>query len=639
MMITTLFRRMFALLTAVLLGGGAAYAAAVPSGATLMAWAAGSRGNAIAYDSLNHVYLVVSTYGVLRGRFVSSTGTPMGSPFVIQSSGNFTHFPGVAFSADADGGAGGFLVSWHESDLPLGNTSIHARMVSFGKNGPYGADNQVSTDGSWWESHISVAYSTGSKEFLVVYPRSHGLGYGIRAVRLDNNAAPRDVVFTIAKSNQFEDNPGVAYDPVTNQFLVSYSGYDPIANFAFVNARLVQSGVNQILGAGPTQLTATLGTWITEVVYNPVTNQYLVAWYASSRGLTADYGRLLNADGSIASNVMLLSTRWKANDGLGVAYNKLSNTYFLVASTPLAYDDGGVELVGSTGMPVDNGFLVTNSGSTGNFYPRIAAGTDDPNWVMSTAHSFTSTMVQLITGTASGPVSSSLLSVDAPSPNSTVAASFTIDGWALDKGAASGTGIDAVMAWAYPSGGGGAIVAGVATLGISRPDVGALFGSQFTPSGYSIPVTTLPGGSYTIAVYSHSTVANSWSAAPVVFKLTVSNSRPLMWVDTPSANQTVGQAFVIGGWALDLGATSGTGVDTVHVWAYPWSGGSAMFVGASSEGVSRGDVGAIFGSQFTPSGFSVAGTLPPGTYTLAVFAHSTVTGTFNNMVVRTITVQ
>jgi hypothetical protein len=58
----------------------------------------------VGYDSVNHAYLVVSTFGMLRGQFVDGNGGLLGTPFVIQTSGNFTHFPTVAFSPDADGG-------------------------------------------------------------------------------------------------------------------------------------------------------------------------------------------------------------------------------------------------------------------------------------------------------------------------------------------------------------------------------------------------------------------------------------------------------------------------------------------------------------------------------------------------------
>ena len=103
-----------------------------------------------------------------------------------------------------------------------------------------------------------------------------------------------------------------------------------------------------------------------------------------------------------------------------------------------------------------------------------------------------------------------------------------------------------------------------------------------------------------------------------------------MWVDMPTAGQTVGSAFVIAGWAFDPNA-AGSGVDAIHVWAYPnpGSGAAPMFLGTAALGYSRPDVAAAFGPMGASSGFGMVGALPAGTYDLVVFAHSAATGTFN----------
>ena len=84
-------------------------------GPSFTAIGAPARGSAVAYDTVNNVYLVVSAYGTLHGRFLSADGDLIGSHFVILGGGPFTHYPQVEFSPDANGGQGGFLVSWHQS--------------------------------------------------------------------------------------------------------------------------------------------------------------------------------------------------------------------------------------------------------------------------------------------------------------------------------------------------------------------------------------------------------------------------------------------------------------------------------------------------------------------------------------------
>ena len=114
---------------------------------------------------------------------------------------------------------------------------------------------------------------------------------------------------------------------------------------------------------------------------------------------------------------------------------------------------------------------------------------------------------------------------------------------------------------------------------------------------------------------------------------------PQVRIDSPAPQADVVQPFGLAGWAIDPDSDIGTGVDAVHVWAYPLSGcgpretgapSSAaeracapVFLGAAAYGNERPDVAAISGDGFRDSGYrlTVDG-LAPGRYDLAVFAWS-----------------
>ena len=104
---------------------------------------------------------------------------------------------------------------------------------------------------------------------------------------------------------------------------------------------------------------------------------------------------------------------------------------------------------------------------------------------------------------------------------------------------------------------------------------------------------------------------------------------PSMAVENPVAG-TVGQPLLVRGWAIDALAPTGTGVDVVQVYATP-AGGAAVLLGTATYGSSRPDVAQHYGAQFVNSGYSLraTSTLTPGPYTITVYAHSTVTGTFD----------
>ena len=103
----------------------------------------------------------------------------------------------------------------------------------------------------------------------------------------------------------------------------------------------------------------------------------------------------------------------------------------------------------------------------------------------------------------------------------------------------------------------------------------------------------------------------------------------MVTVESPVAGG-VGQPLQVSGWAVDGAATSGTGMDAVHVWAYP-AAGNPVFLGAATYGLSRPDVAALHGVQFTASGFSLraSSVLAAGPWSIVVYGHSSVTGTFN----------
>jgi hypothetical protein len=103
---------------------------------------------------------------------------------------------------------------------------------------------------------------------------------------------------------------------------------------------------------------------------------------------------------------------------------------------------------------------------------------------------------------------------------------------------------------------------------------------------------------------------------------------PQVVIDIPTKQQDVGQPFMLAGWAADLGAMTGTGISTVHVWAYPLTREAPIFLGVADTG-RRPDVATLYGAQFADAGYGlIVDGLTPGNYDLAVFAASAITGDF-----------
>jgi hypothetical protein len=224
-------------------------------------------------------------------------------------------------------------------------------------------------------------------------------------------------------------------------------------------------------------------------------------------------------------------------------------------------------------------------------------------------------------------VTQTIIALGTPADGATVTQPFGVAGWALDLSSTAGSGIDAVHIWAVPVNGAPAVFVGAVPATDPRPDVGAAFGHQFDNSGFSKFVTGLAPGTYYLAVFAHNSTTNTFDAQQVI-TITVQPSA-YMAMDTPQNGDTVDSGFYLAGWAIDASSASGPGIDAIHVWAVRASDGTAIFLGGATYGDARADVGAIFGSQFTNSGFHLTTpALASGGYFIAVYAHSTVTGNF-----------
>lgn len=135
----------------------------------------------------------------------------------------------------------------------------------------------------------------------------------------------------------------------------------------------------------------------------------------------------------------------------------------------------------------------------------------------------------VIGATVQANVSNPYIGISAPG-DGPVTQPFNAVGWAVDTGAPSGTGIDAVNLYAcHWHNCNGWIWSDDAVYGISRPDVAAFLGAQFTNSGYQESVNGLPANEYELRTYAHVVMTNGWIMSSV--HLYVNLSAPALTID------------------------------------------------------------------------------------------------------------
>lgn len=247
--------------------------------------------------------------------------------------------------------------------------------------------------------------------------------------------------------------------------------------------------------------------------------------------------------------------------------------------------------------------------------------------------SFSAVQTRRVSISPAPPIGGGAAAIGLPAPNARVRTWLSIGGWAVDVRSTSGPGMDVVQVWAYPNPGSGAtpLFLGNAQYGISRQDVANAFGnSRYRNSGFYMDVMSMPAGVFDLVALARSTVTRSWEVARVT-RITV-DPAVLITIDGPADGATVGTSFALNGWTLDRRATSNSGIDSLHVYAYPnpGSGAQPLWIGAFRPNLTRTDVASAYGSQYQASGFRIPANLAPGVYDIVIFAHSSVSRSFDN---------
>ena len=352
------------------------------------------RGTDAAHDPVRQVYLQVSAYGPVTGRFLNNSGSPVGTVFTISPGTAFGHYPAVAYSPHING-TGGFLVVWNQGDGPVvgpfPSNQVHARTIAYNNGAAVlGTDFVVgqSPGGNWTEAAPALAYSVTSQQFLVAWQSASGVTQ-VDAARLNVNGQPVSSVFRISDT-QARD-PAAAWNPTTNEFGVSYGGWD--ATSAVVTFARVRPSDGAVLRRNVIYRSS--GSFITDIAFNTQAGTFVVAYAAPNTRTTE-----VNAAGDVVTHG-LIATTVGTYDGLSIAYNPVMGTNILVGH--YSKEIGGVLLDGH-GAKIGVEQVVTAGGAAnGSFYPKVTGDTTANAWQVGFARDFAAASSQLLTTTAITP--------------------------------------------------------------------------------------------------------------------------------------------------------------------------------------------------------------------------------------------
>jgi hypothetical protein len=339
----------------------------------------GCRYTDVAWDPINQVYLVVfGSFGEVLGRFVKPDGSVLGTqPFVIPTTAAYTDAPRVAYSPDATE----FMVVWRDNRQDVNLPTVWGRQLAYqdeaGVPRFVGADFAITLGTVLSIDSPAIAYSTGSREFFVIYNRN----YILRGRRFSTTGEliGTEVIASTPPANSGMLMPSLTYNPAADEYFLVWLGYtDPIGQG--VQGRRVKAGTLEPLGT-----TAVIEAYTTDdigapaVAFDPVNNDYMTVWF---RGRTsfATMGRIIAADGTPSGSRFTAAPNGTHSE-IGLARNPRTGTFLTVFAHHDILDIFGAQ-ISASGVP-DAMMQITVSGSSsGTDYARTAAASDRPQWLV-----------------------------------------------------------------------------------------------------------------------------------------------------------------------------------------------------------------------------------------------------------------
>ena len=349
------------------------------------------RFSGVAFDGANNAYLVVWGLGQVGARFVSASGAPLGSPVALN-----TITGGAARVACGDA-INACLVTWIQEPL-----TIMGRLVRYNGGAVQFVTNPFvvsqSANSKLSSSAPGVAYSSAANEFLVGWTEFSPTT-NIKGQRVSAGGALVGGEIVIAATSLWEGLPSLTYNSVQDEYLIVYY-FESSTGVNNVGAQRVKPGTGALINGRNTLATSSFDQY-PEVAYNSSTNQYLAITWGYSGNAWMLRGRLADGNAASVGSTSLPLAVNGGGDGIGLAYNPVSNTFLAVYLSQTNDEIWGTEIT-SNGVATTQ-FQVTVSGTTLATQPRAAGSSTSGRWLTVASEGFKQVMGQLVTNVAGSP--------------------------------------------------------------------------------------------------------------------------------------------------------------------------------------------------------------------------------------------
>jgi len=247
----------------------------------------------------------------------------MGPEIPISTATDYQEIPSVAYDPVSQR----FLVVW--MDYRSGTSyDIYVQLISpTGTLIKWNIPISTAVDDQEWPS---VAYDPVAQRFLVTWSdyRS-GTDYDIYGQLVSPTGTLIGGEFTISTAADWQYGTSIAYDSVAQRFLVAWADFRSGAEYDIYGQIVSPTGT--LIGENFTISTAADWQTFPSIGFDPVAQRFLVAWTDYRSGTEYDiYGQIVSADGTLIGGDIPISTAVDDQDVLSLAYDPVFQRFLVV---------------------------------------------------------------------------------------------------------------------------------------------------------------------------------------------------------------------------------------------------------------------------------------------------------------------
>ncbi len=297
---------------------------------------------ALAYNTVHDEYMAVwdsfeSGMYYLMGQRFSAEGGLLGDIFYVAVGGgiNDRRYPRIAYNPTEDQ----YLVVWAQYEPVIGYSIQGTRLTWSGANiDPQYITIQPPGDGAYYPFTPAVAYASNVNKYLVVWQEVwdddtiYNNIYG--RVVLNSGALGSGLInITQTDSNYPLSNPDLAYNPVTNWYLVVWQQYEYGIGLYDIWGKLV-NGNGDVYSPAPLPIglfnNSSTSPSIAALDW-PFDGSYLVVFESQYSPDKDIHGQLVNSDGTHSPSYLTISSIVGTDESEPNVAANLSGRGFLVA--------------------------------------------------------------------------------------------------------------------------------------------------------------------------------------------------------------------------------------------------------------------------------------------------------------------